>query len=540
MDRRDAINETITYMTMKTSDIILDPNKITQDFDKNFDVSIVIPFYKKLEAFKRVFPKNRKYFERNGIEVVIVLDCPDEKDELVEYVKEYPFINWKIAYNDKPHRWRNPTKPINVGIKHASKKYIMVCSPESEFYTDAILQFRSILEYYPGHYGIGTVCFADGESVNIKNMHRYKFLPYGSIMVEKELLFQIKGYDEALNKWGGDDDNIRARLELHGIKQLFLPEVKLVHHDYADKDGKERRKYKKRPLEIVEKFHYPKSTVVNDRWGEDFDNIIYDWQDNKYAEELLKKYLSQYLDYQLLPGALQKKYGIILLVPSYNEEKRITRFFNENSKYFDAIILLDDGSTDSTFELAQDERLILKLKKDRIEFNDLVNRNILLNVASFFKHDWICFIDADEILDPKFSNFASFTANKDIDSVLLNMIHLWDDENVFNASYPYTEKGLSFRFRMFRNIGHSQILSKTGKLHFPPVPYIGNSYRAPILIKHLGNLSKAERVNKYDFYKKEDTEQSQNSYEHLLQENIKKRNVQDISIAELKKSKLNF
>lgn len=41
--------------------------------EQNFDVSVVIPFYKKLKAFKRVFPRNRKYFERNGIEVIIVM-----------------------------------------------------------------------------------------------------------------------------------------------------------------------------------------------------------------------------------------------------------------------------------------------------------------------------------------------------------------------------------------------------------------------------------------------------------------------------------
>jgi len=55
-----------------------------------------MPFYKKLEAFKRVFPKNRKYFERNGIEVIIVMDCPDEKEELLVYIQEYPFVNWRV------------------------------------------------------------------------------------------------------------------------------------------------------------------------------------------------------------------------------------------------------------------------------------------------------------------------------------------------------------------------------------------------------------------------------------------------------------
>ena len=140
-----------------------------ESIEQNFDVSVVMPFYKKLTAFKRVFPRNRKYFERNGIEVIIVLDCPDEKELLIQYIQEYPFVNWKVIYNDQPHEWRNPTKPINVGIRFATKKYIMVCSPESEFYTDAILQLRTGLKNYPNHYAIGAVCFAGNrETINKK------------------------------------------------------------------------------------------------------------------------------------------------------------------------------------------------------------------------------------------------------------------------------------------------------------------------------------------------------------------------------------
>ena len=60
--------------------------KVKEEFWKNFDVSVVIPFYKKMAEFRRVFPLNRKYFERNGIEVVIVLDTPLESEELLSYI----------------------------------------------------------------------------------------------------------------------------------------------------------------------------------------------------------------------------------------------------------------------------------------------------------------------------------------------------------------------------------------------------------------------------------------------------------------------
>ena len=502
--------------------------------EQNFDVSVVMPFYKKLKAFKRVFPKNRKYFERNGIEVIIVLDSPDEKELLLQYIQEYPFVNWKIIYNDQPHDWRNPTKPINVGIRFATKKYIMVCSPESEFYTDAILQLRTGLENYPNHYAIGTVCFAgNSEAINQYNINYYRFVSYGSIMVKKSFLYQIKGYDEALNRWGGDDDNIRARLELAGKEELFIPEVKLIHRDEHAK-GNARRVP---PEDILESLRYPKKSIVNDSWGQDFDTVLYDWQNKEfYAEQLLKNYLSQFLDYQMKDKVLDKTYNRILLLPTYNEENRIVRFFQKNADYFDAIILLDDESSDTTYEIASHDKLILKIRKQRKEFNDLENRNILLDVVSFFKHNWVCLIDADELIDPRYADFDFFTNQENIDSVLLNLVHLWDEENSYNRDYPYTCKGVSLKFRMFRNIGRTQIISKEGKLHFTPIPYTGNVYHSPILILHYGHLEKEAREQKYDFYMKEDTEHCQTDYSHLIQENVGKGPVDKLTIEDLREA----
>lgn len=55
----------------------------------DFDLSIVMPFYKRLDEFKRVFPSKAKYYERNGIEVVIVADEPTEEQGLLDYIRRY-------------------------------------------------------------------------------------------------------------------------------------------------------------------------------------------------------------------------------------------------------------------------------------------------------------------------------------------------------------------------------------------------------------------------------------------------------------------
>lgn len=502
-----------------------------ESIEQNFDLSIVMPFYKKLTAFKNVLPRNKKYFERNGIEVIIVLDCPDEKDELVEYIKGYPFINWKIIYNDKPHEWRNPTKPLNVGVKHATKKYVMVCSPESEFYTDAILQMRTALAYYTKHYAVGTVCFTgDNFVVCEENIQSLAFIAYGSIMVERQFLYEIGGYDESLNRWGGDDDNIRARLELYGVEELYLPEVRLIHRD-GDKEGNIRRTTNSMPVDAFNYLRYPQKVVVNKVWGEDFNKIIYDWQNNIYAEILLKDYLLQFKDSSLKKDATRAMYRRIVLVPTYNEKHRINSYLQKNTRYFDAVILLDDESTDTTYEDAVHNKLILKVKKKRKEFNDLENRNILLNLVSFFKCEWICFIDADELIDERYSNLDGMSKNPAIDTMLFNYVHLWDSEEEYNIDYPFTNRGLGPKLKMFRNIGRSQIISKKGKLHFEHVPYTGRLYYVPILVKHYGHLDAKVREQKHIFYVKEDSQGIQICYDHLLNRNPRKLKVKDIKLS---------
>ena len=59
------------------------------------------------------------------------------------------------------------------------------------------------------------------------------------------------------------------------------------------------------------------------------------------------------------------------MVQSYNEERNISLFLRRNSVYFDAIILLDDDSQDQTYSLAQNPKIILKVKKERNSFNDI-------------------------------------------------------------------------------------------------------------------------------------------------------------------------
>ncbi len=146
---------------MKTSENIMTnkPKTISNNVVHNFDLSIIMSFYKRYKEFARVLPINAKYLQRNGIEVVIAMDEPSERQKLIELLKQYPFINWKLIVNDKKHKPRNHAPVLNVALKHATKKYIMQIDPEVEMFTDIIFQMRSLLEHYPKHYALAEMAY---------------------------------------------------------------------------------------------------------------------------------------------------------------------------------------------------------------------------------------------------------------------------------------------------------------------------------------------------------------------------------------------
>ncbi len=490
-----------------------------QNSINNFNLSIIMSFYKRYEEFARVLPHNAPFFQRNGIEVIIAMDEPTEKDKLLKLLKQYPLINWKLIVNERKHLPRNHAPVLNVALKHATKKYIMQIDPEVEYYTDVILQMRTAIAHYPKHYILAYMAYIPYEmKVDQNNIRSLDFIPWGNIMVERTYLKTINAYDETFLKWGGEDDNLRARLDMLGVKKLLLSDALTIHREVNYDPFDRSKKIQKHSIAMWKKMYYPTEISVNyNGWGNDFNNLIYDWKDNKYNEELCLKYVERFERWQLKDKTVfNRKYKKILLCQAYNEADFITGFLENMSKYFDGIILLDDESTDATWQFATHKKILLKVTKKREGFNDIQNRNILLDLASFFKTEWLCFMDVDERFESRFANFQQFEDNKNIDVVAFRAVYLWNDENTYKGDVPYSEKGILKVFRMFRPIGRMQIITDK-KLHFIVCPYIGRVMYSNLLFKDYGSMNKAHRQKKYKMYLKEDTQHDlDGDYSYLL------------------------
>lgn len=96
---------------------------------------------------------------------------------------------------------------------------------------------------------------------------------------------------------------------------------------------------------------------------------------------------------------------VVCMLPAHNAAHYLTDWFKSVAVFADAVVALDDGSTDGTAEILERHPLvdILLRNPPRADFggwNDSMNRNRLLEAAGSLRPDWVIGVDADELVPP--------------------------------------------------------------------------------------------------------------------------------------------
>ncbi len=228
-------------------------------------ISFILPWYHKLEMFKRAAAFNYPVFAQPGCEVVIVLDEPSEEAELVKYLSSLPDVKWRVLVNDKPHPWRPPCKAINVGIRYAQGEWIAVLSPEtvislpgSGFLVELTRERKC---FYTGH-----LRFVKDYALSAPFVPDF-ICGYGFMLCQKHWLEAVNGYAENREQWGGDDDDVQMRLQTSCGNKVVLPSIQLRHlkHEHLG------------PVERTEGNEPIGQQMPQYDWGRDFDRIALDW-----------------------------------------------------------------------------------------------------------------------------------------------------------------------------------------------------------------------------------------------------------------------
>jgi glycosyltransferase involved in cell wall biosynthesis len=95
-----------------------------------------------------------------------------------------------------------------------------------------------------------------------------------------------------------------------------------------------------------------------------------------------------------------KKSKVIVIIPAYNEEKTIGEVVKHVKKFVDKILVVDDGSTDKTSEIAKKAgaNVIKHTKNQGVDYASRIG----LENAIKMKPDTILFVDGDGQLDPNY------------------------------------------------------------------------------------------------------------------------------------------
>lgn len=199
---------------------------------------------------------------------------------------------------------------------------------------------------------------------------------------------------------------------------------------------------------------------------------------------------------------------LVCLLPARNAERLLPGYLESVATFADAVIALDDGSTDRTAELLRDadlvERVITNPRRGGYAgWDDAANRQRLLDAALEDDADWVLYLDADERID-----LADATALR----------------RLVNEA---ADRACAYGFRVFRMAGDEQHYDRAGlwvyrlfapsagqrlpadRLHFVPVPEEvprGRWLNTTIRIKHLASLTQADRVARRAKYADADPE----------------------------------
>ena len=253
-------------------------------------LSLIMPCYRKAAELAAVLPHNARWLTRADIEIVLVLDDPSDEAEVLAVVDALPHLRVRVIVNDLPHAWRPPGVAINVGLRAATGAYVLVCSPESAFVGDVPAAAITALGRFPGEAIAGQIAWASfaearDEAVETlfqraKRRSRRQAAAeqfYGSIAAPRALFHAVRGYDEAISGWGGDDDNIRLRMMLTGAKLVLDPDLRLLHLDDPER-AQVNRAAPRNDAATLEHLLNPMRAEANpERWGVSFGRRAREW-----------------------------------------------------------------------------------------------------------------------------------------------------------------------------------------------------------------------------------------------------------------------
>ncbi|MDO8997837.1 MAG: glycosyltransferase family 2 protein [Sediminibacterium sp.] len=448
------------------------------EISAQMDVSIILPLLTLSRNLKNWIQNDTFFRKGNFVELILVVNAQN-RDKIKRWIFQALPANISVIFVDSG----SIADFYQYGIRKSSNNNILLITPDYIESNVSLLELLRLKLYYSNSYIY---------SAGLTNA--YKQHVAQSILVSKVDIQEIKFGNYVYSNTNQFFDSVRVLLGQFEKIEIKTDEI---CNNYFPKT------FIKTSIKQFE-IH-----AIIEESNDSIDPFIKPTTNIKQINKKFKKLIVY------PPQKIKNKHNIICLLQVKNEALIIKEALDHFSEHFDGIILLDDGSTDKTFEIATTPKLLCKAQKKNINkgFNDLENRNLLLEMAFFFKSDWLIFLDADERLHHKYDNLKDILQRTQANVLEFKCVHLWDSAEKYRVDIPEGSNGLMSRCRMFRHKGWMQIYSNR-EIYFTAVPFVKNTKSVPIIILHYGLIDRTVRKRKYDLYKAQDIDGKKQGYDY--------------------------
>lgn len=232
----------------------------------------------------------------------------------------------------------------------------------------------------------------------------------------------------------------------------------------------------------------------------------------------------------LRSGETMKEFNVVGMMRVKDELRWIGRVIDSMSSICSSVVVLDDHSTDGTFEFLEKLSPFVTVVKNPYQgLDEARDKDFLLRVIVGLSPDWVLAIDGDEELEPKaearIEHFLTrHGKDPEVSVFAFKVCYLWDSPDQVRCDGVYEH---FYRPSMFRLVGEP-----TGRLHFNktggpgnhnlhcsnfPQGLKGKIINVGVRLKHYGYMDAEDRKRKYAYYNRIDPGNiTEDGYKHIL------------------------
>lgn len=206
----------------------------------------------------------------------------------------------------------------------------------------------------------------------------------------------------------------------------------------------------------------------------------------------------------------ERRAGPRRLVAAYrvkDAEATLAESLDATARFADAIVVLDDGSSDSTPEICRRHPAVTRYERQDLPFDERRDRNRVLAMAGELDPDWILAVDADEVFEMDRARAQRLMRLADPHAKVLGFhwYTFWEPTRTwFRADGIF---GRMSGYRMYKREPGQRIVHGTENgLHCGNIPSFpdGVARYTDVRVRHLGYETEEIRRRKRLFYERMD------------------------------------